>query len=211
MTSTAPETEPDPSNVSVLRWTGGDAELLELARGRDPRTAARVFDRFQADVNRVIWRCLGSDADHDDIVHDAFVQVLKGIHRVKRASAMRSWVLSVAINTARSELRRRRRRRGYWSKEEAPEVADPTLNPEARATLQHVYAILDTLPPEERIVFVLRFAEGHALAEVAELTRCSLATVKRRLSRASKAFEARASADADLAVLLARSPRWRNG
>lgn len=199
-----------PSNVSVLRWVGADSELLELVRARDPRAAARVFDRFEADVNRVVWRCLGADAEHDDIVHDVFIQVLKGMHKVQRAGALRSWVMSVAINTARSELRRRRRRRVYWSKDAAPEVADPSLNPEARRTLAHVYTILDQLPADERIAFVLRFVEQHPLAEVAELTRCSLATAKRRIARATKAFDKLAAEDPDLAAL-SQGAKWRRG
>ncbi len=74
--------------------------------------------------------------------------------------------------------------------------------------MAHVYTILDRLPADERIAFVLRFVEHHPLAEVAELTRCSLATAKRRIARATKAFDEFAAEDPDLAALT-MGARWR--
>ena len=60
--------------------------------------------------------------------------------------------------------------------------------PESRETVRRVYAILDRLAADLRIAFTLRFVERHSLAEVAALTGCSLATAKRRISRATQRF-----------------------
>jgi RNA polymerase sigma-70 factor (ECF subfamily) len=55
-----------------------------------------------------------------------------------------------------------------------------------RAQIAQIYALLRTLPTDERIAWVLRCVEGHDLETVARMTRCSLATVKRRISRAQR-------------------------
>jgi RNA polymerase sigma-70 factor (ECF subfamily) len=62
--------------------------------------------------------------------------------------------------------------------------------------------ILDAIPEEERVVLVLRYAEEMELTEVAEASGVSLATVKRRLSKASARIIARARRDAILTEYL---------
>jgi RNA polymerase sigma-70 factor (ECF subfamily) len=202
--------KPDPGssgNVAVLRFQGTDAQLLDLVRRKDATAFAVVYDRFGDDVNRLIWRCLGADPDHDDVVHEAFLQILKGLPRVVDPRALRGWVATVAINTARTELRKRRFRRAFWSADPVPDVAVSAGDPECHELLRRTYAILDRLPTDERIAFILRFVEQHALAEVAELVGCSLATVKRRISRATKRFGELAARDPELADL-ARAKKW---
>ena len=54
--------------------------------------------------------------------------------------------------------------------------------------LRAVYVILDETAPEDRAAFTLRYLEGMELTEVAEACGCSLATVKRRVSRAQVAL-----------------------
>lgn len=196
-------------NVAVLRFQGTDAQLLELVRRRDKTAPAIVYDRFGDDVNRLVWRCLGADPDHDDIVHDVFIQILQGLPRVTNPAALRSWVASVAINTARTELRKRRFRRAFWSSDPAPDVPASSTDPESARLLARTYAILDRLPTDERIAFILRFVEQHSLAEVAELVGCSLATIKRRLARANERFHKLAGRDPDLARRLAAA--WGGG
>ena len=44
------------------------------------------------------------------------------------------------------------------------------------------------MPADQRIAFSLRYIEGMSLHEVAEAAGCSLATIKRRLTRAQAAF-----------------------
>ena len=58
----------------------------------------------------------------------------------------------------------------------------------ARRALRETYKTLDTLPANERIAFVLRFIDGLTLPEAAAAAGTSLATFKRRLSRAEKKF-----------------------
>jgi len=198
----------DRGNVQVLPNAFADDELLALVRRGGGTAAAVVYDRFGDDVNRIVGRLLGPDADHDDVVHDAFVQILRGLPRLREAAALRGFVRAVTINTVRSELRRRRFRRAFWSSDEAPEPTDHALDPESRETLRRIYAILDRLAADLRIAFTLRFVERHSLAEVATMTGCSLATAKRRIARATHRFAELAHADDDLATRITGGTPW---
>ena len=191
--------------------SGSDAELLARVRAGAPGIGAALYDRLGADVNRVVWRFLGADPDHDDLVQVVFVKILEGVGRVRDPDALQSWAVSVAVNTVRSELRRRTLRRwlvpGRWGTR-PPDVAADVMDPEARSSLRRIYGLLDELGADERIAFVLRYMEERPLAEAAELCGCSLATFKRRLRRASDRFRRAAQSDPTLAERLRRGTRW---
>jgi RNA polymerase sigma-70 factor (ECF subfamily) len=117
---------------------------------------------------------------------------------LRQSSALKGWIGSVALFTARRFLRSRRTRRRWvsaFSLDQVPETAAAVASPEVSQTLVRTYAVLDALPADERIAFALRFVDGMELHEVAQVTRVSLATVKRRLVRAQRIFWDRARQD----------------
>jgi RNA polymerase sigma-70 factor (ECF subfamily) len=117
--------------------------------------------------------------------------------------------VTIALNTARAELRRRRSRRASLvdpddaAAEETP-TAEMTLPVETamRLALASLARILTEVPPEERLMLVLRYVEEMELTEVAAASGVSLATVKRRLNKAASRILARAKRDAILTELL---------
>lgn len=159
-----------------------------------PGFAARAYDRFAPDINRIVFRLLGPDPDHDDLVHDTFVEVLRKVHQVRDADKFSSWVLSVAVNVVYRELRRRKRRRwfGALPRRDSDEIAAGPDH-EARELLRAVYGALDRLPLAERQIFALRHLDARPMAEVAALCACSLSSAKRLLRKAEQRFEAIAS------------------
>ena len=56
---------------------------------------------------------------------------------------------------------------------------------------QTVQEIVAKLPPDQRIVVVLRYTEGLSYDEIAEVVGCSPGTVASRLNRAHKILERR--------------------
>jgi RNA polymerase sigma-70 factor (ECF subfamily) len=56
---------------------------------------------------------------------------------------------------------------------------------------ERVQSAVEKLPAEQRIVVVLRYTEGLAYEQIAEVVGCSMGTVASRLNRAHKALERR--------------------
>jgi RNA polymerase sigma-70 factor (ECF subfamily) len=124
----------------------------------------------------------------EDIVHDAFVRAHQRLGELREPAAFRSWLGSIIVRLVRTRLRRRRlvAMLGLATPEpvDLDAVATSDADPEVRALLAQVYALLQTLPADERIAWTLRHVERHRLESVAGLAGCSLATAKRRISRA---------------------------
>ncbi len=173
-----------------------DGDFLEGLFRREPAAAGMLFDRFQAEVNRLVRCLLGADAGHDDLVQETFETILKRIHTLNDAAALPGWIRKVTVNTVRMELRRRRWKRLFLPADEGLDAADDhVLDHDQRETARQVRRTLGGLDDDTRLLLMLRHVEGYDLMEVAEAFDVSLATVKRKLSRAEEQFARRYEGD----------------
>lgn len=196
-----------PAAASRLRLIGGalgadatlgpsDETLVLRARANDA-AATNAFEtlyrRHAATALNLAVRIQGSTSDVEDIVHDAFVRAHGRLAELREPAAFRSWLGSIVVRLVRTRLRRRRlvAMLGLATPEpvDLDSIAAPGVDPEARVLLAQVYALLQTLPADERIAWTLRYVERHRLEGVAELAGCSLATAKRRIARAQAFLE----------------------
>jgi RNA polymerase sigma-70 factor (ECF subfamily) len=184
-----------------------DGTLCARLAERDPIAAAAFYDRFQRDVNRLVWRLLGADPDHHDLVQQVFCKLLEKIGSVRDPATLSGWVQLVTVNTVYSELRRRRVRR-FWSRAIEPADDSPAVHatPETRELLRRAYELLALLPAADHVAFVLHYVDERSLREVADLTGASTATVKRRIARARAKLHAAAASDAAIHTLLGGPP-----
>jgi RNA polymerase sigma-70 factor, ECF subfamily len=185
------------SVVELPRRAPTNEEIVAGLLRDDPAAAAALYDRYADKVNSKVWRLLGADADHDDVVHQVFVHVLSGIRKLKNASSLEEWINGIAVNTVRREIRSRRYRRILVPMASPPEAETPWGHASSETNLiaMRFFAALKQLRAEDYVIFTLRFVEGNSLGEVAAAGGYSLSTAKRRLGRARREFMKRAAKD----------------
>lgn len=147
---------------------------------------AQLFKRFAPYVARIGLRLLGRESDVDDLIQEVFLAAFKQRDQLRDPTAAKNWLATIAVRTARRQLRRRRLRQFVGLDQGGPalELPDPQISPEKKALLARVYEILDNMGVERRLAWTLRYVEGEKLEIVAERCGCSLATVKRRIASA---------------------------
>jgi RNA polymerase sigma-70 factor (ECF subfamily) len=137
-------------------------------------------------VYGLLRRALGPRHDHDDLTQEVFLRVFRRLHTLEKASAIRSFVYSVAVRVVSEELRRFRVRRRI--SEQNPDLSAPSASSpadfEMRETLSCVQRSLDGMCDKYRVVFVLRYVDGMDLKDISLGLGISLATVKRYLAKA---------------------------
>lgn len=128
------------------------------------------------------------------------MRVFTRIGMLRNAGALREFVIAVAVNALKRELRRRWVRRRVFLSDSGtmPDVEGPSSNPEAREALARCYAILDKLGARERAAFVLRYMEERTLEEVAAALAVSLSTAKRLVNRSSERVSKHVGSDQGL-------------
>jgi RNA polymerase sigma-70 factor, ECF subfamily len=179
-----------------------NAELVEQMNSDPVRAAPLVYARFAPDVNRVVWRLLGADPDHNDVVQQVFYRILRSRARLREPEKLDSWVQTIAANTVYELLRRRQVRRMFLQGLPTEAHADLVRDVEVRDLLLRTKAVIERLPARERIVFTLFYVERRTLAEIAEIGGYSLATAKRKVARANRRFQSFLSHNPELVELL---------
>lgn len=184
------------SSATAADEAQGNAKILEGARRSEPGAMLLAYQRFGPLVNRLVWRLLGADGEHDDIVQQVFLNVFESLDRVRNAQSLKGWIVVVTVNTVRRELRARKLRRIFLPIAQAPKQQPAgDEHSQQKAFLSSCYRLLERLGVKERLVFTLRYVEGCKLEEISRICSCSLATTKRRLQRARKKFARRAAQD----------------
>jgi RNA polymerase sigma-70 factor (ECF subfamily) len=183
---------------SVPRQTGAalhlmDAVLVGSARGGEAWAQEALFRRHAPLAMGLAHRLLGSDADLEDVVQEAFFRALGSLHRLRDPQAFASWLAGIVVRTVRELLRRRRLLARIGLRPAAPLDPDlalaPTTPPDVAAELRGIYAALAPVPAQARLAFLLRHVERYSLPEIAEMLGCSLSTAKRRLADAEGVLE----------------------
>jgi RNA polymerase sigma-70 factor (ECF subfamily) len=184
-----------------------DATLVWGVVAGEEWAARAVWNRYAPLVYGVLDRALGSASESEDLTQEVFWRLFASIRKLQDPNALRSFLYSSAIRMLRWHLRKKRVRRFLALSEtgEMPEASAQATDSEGRELLARFYRMLDKLGAEERTAFMLRQAEGLSLQEIATVTGSSLATVKRRIRRASDVIERLARAEPEFAEYLTRA------
>ena len=182
---------PDASAVAFT--AGGDGERDLVARLRDGERAAveAAYIAHHAAIRSFARRLVGDAAAAEDIVHEAFVALPRAIRRFRGDSSLRAFLIGVAANHSRrhvrSAMRRRRATERLAAREElAPRTIDATDQLITRQLANRLWAALDELPIDQRVVFVLCEAEQRTSVEVAGIVGAPEGTVRTRLFHAKR-------------------------
>lgn len=195
----APDREPlSPQIVSL-----SDEDLMARVAEDDDRAFTELVRRFQGRVTNLISRILNDRTGSDDLAQEVFVRVFVHRRNYRRGSKFSTWIFTIAANLAKNEIRRRVRRRNWFSLDALTEVlndsfiqlADPTENRDMgmeREQLQgEVGKAIATVPEKYRLALVLRDIEGLAYEEIAEVLGVPGGTVRSRINRARSMLKRR--------------------
>src|SRR2546428_10153579 len=142
----------------------------------DERAFAELVRRFQGRVMNLVSRVLNDRECGDDITQEVFVRVFVHRRNYRRGSKFSTWLFTIAANLAKNEIRRRVRRRNWFSlnalqeilKDSAIQLADPTEGRESRMEREQLQEAMGraiaTVPEKYRLPAGVRgnggFGEG---------------------------------------------------
>jgi RNA polymerase sigma-70 factor (ECF subfamily) len=170
-----------------------DGQLVLLAKDGSLDAFNSLVDRYQGAVYSLCYRLLGQREPAEDASQEAFLSAYRAIGRFEGGN-FRSWLLRIAANECKDELRRRNRKDprislddGGEDGDEAVEVADRGPGAETlmeRAELgRALERLLREITFEQRQAIVLVDVYDFQYNEVAVLTATSVGTIKSRIHR----------------------------
>ncbi len=171
-----------------------DAALVASCGTGDTAALGALYDRYHAQVFRVLSRVARSMGDEvDDLVQATFIEVLKSAHRYRGDGEVRSWIMRIAVNVARRQLRGRTRRKRAMEKlalEPVGPVRVPRDEVAGNQFVDQVWDAMGRLSHDRRVAFVLCDLEGMSGVEAARALDIRPGTLWRRLHEARKTLRA---------------------
>jgi RNA polymerase sigma factor (sigma-70 family) len=166
-----------------------ERELVLRAQRGDTRAYEEIVRMYQQIAYRVAYVFTGDAAEAEDAAQEGFVKAWRALGRFRADAPLRPWLLRIVANEARNRRRSSGRRaqlalraeRAEGSGGAAPSPESSTL---AAADRERLFAALDGLPENSRLVLVYRYLLDLSEEETAAALNVRRGTVKSRTARA---------------------------
>lgn len=156
----------------------------------DTQAFQYIVEAYQTPIYNLAYRMLGNPAEAEEAAQETFLRAYTWLNRYDQKRAFKTWLFSIASHHCIDRLRKRRL---TWLSLDEPLAPHPALHdkqptPERAAMLDEtsdaVQALLDKLPPKDRMMVILRYWYDYSYDEIAEHTDSTVSAVKSRLHRA---------------------------
>jgi RNA polymerase sigma-70 factor (ECF subfamily) len=174
-----------------------DEELIARAVRGDERAFTQLVRRYEQLVFGVAMKVCRDREKAEEAVQDTFINVFRKLKQFRGGSKFSTWLYTIVVNSCRMNFRKRKIDAEMVSLDEPPTTDDAEQRivipawgetPESGALSRELRARLDAaieqLPPDYRVVFVLRDLEELSAEETAKILKLSIPAVKSRLRRA---------------------------
>jgi RNA polymerase sigma-70 factor (TIGR02960 family) len=200
--------------VAIPRWKDATVTdlLLDRARAGDEQAFAELTAPFHRELHVHCYRILGSVQDAEDALQETLLSAWRGLDGYEQRASVRTWLYRIATNRCLNSLRAASRREPMeppfadlpiptpsrhteivWL-EPYPDVLleglagiepGPDARYEATEAISLAFVtVLQTLPPRQRVVLILRDVLGFRAGEVAEMLELTEDSVTSALKRA---------------------------
>jgi len=167
-----------------------DNELIPLVLKGDQQAYKVLVERYQSYIFTLAYRLMQSREDAEEVAQDVFVKAYRSLADFKGGSKFRTWIYTIAHNTAITYLRKKKQKilaiddESAFMQLENQESDFKANQVEDKSRKDMVNRAIDMLPPDDAQIITLFYKGDQSLDEIASIIGIETNTVKVRLFRA---------------------------
>ena len=169
-----------------------DKELILRFQQGDELAYVELVNRYRNRLTNFVFRFVGSFQEAEDIVQDTFVKLYQKKDYYRPISAFSTWIFTIASNLAKTELRKRKRRKVSYLSQIGMEEKDFDIPVEdttdeetvGEYTESQIQDAIQSLQLHFRTALILRDIEELSYEEISKILDVPLGTIKSRINRA---------------------------
>jgi RNA polymerase sigma-70 factor (ECF subfamily) len=166
-----------------------DAALLRRYRQGDAEAFGELYARHRLGLFRFLCGLCGDHAQAEEVFQETWMSLIRSDSQPLGAASFKTWLYQIGRNRLIDHWRKLGRHQGrqesFDEQLHGEALAGESVDPERELSLsrdqQRLQGALESLPEEQREVFLLRTHGDLELNEIAELTKTPAETVKSRL------------------------------
>lgn len=175
-----------------------DHDLISRAQQGNSRAFEQLVYRYDKRVLSMALSFTNNQDEAKDIYQEVFVRVFRALPRFQFRSQFSTWLYRIVTNVCLTHQSRSKSHSFVGIDDEYTDEdtgrASETLVEERHADehvvneeiTTHVREAMNSLSPQQRVVFTLRHYEGYKLREIASMMDCAEGTVKKYLFTATE-------------------------
>ena len=168
---------------AAVRFRPGASGSADRAAVPTWEQVARSHDRF---LYSLAYRLCGNHQDAQDLVQEVLLRVRRGLHSY-RPGNLEGWLSRITTNTFLDQVRKQRRRPTVPLPDDPDRVLmgspDAAAESASRDLPDHLQELLMDLPPDYRVVVVLKDVLSFSYEEIADMVDVPIGTVRSRIHR----------------------------
>ncbi len=192
--------------VNPLR-ARSDLDLAQRCVSGDRAAQRDFFQRERHRVHAILYRIVGSNADMEDLLQEAFIQIFRSMGGFRGEASLATWLDRIAVRVAYAYLAKRRNETVRLALVPEPASTEPSADQRmmTRESTRRLYTALDSLAVAQRVAFTLHVIDGRPLRDVAVAMNATVVATKVRVWRAWRGIQQAAERDPLIADLLGTS------
>lgn len=172
-----------------------DIALMKQVSDGDESAFSVLYARYHTKIRNFFFSLSRNSTVSADLAQETFLRIWKYRHRYAVTGSFQSYLFGFSRNIWLEHCRKNHHK--YTSELQKASALDierfmavPTPEPDKAAGRteinDHIFDALDSLPEDQRMVFILRSVEGLSLDEIASVMHCPRNTVRSRQITALK-------------------------
>ena len=207
---------PPRTPLRIVDDTDDDASLIEAVASGNASRAVLLYDRLRPVVSRTVRRLAPRSLEHEDLVQQAFVELVVSLRARPQVRSLDAWASTIAARTVYQRLRRVKLEERFGAVatgedlEESPAATNdegPLVASVRRQALRRIALVLSELNPSRVRVFVLHDVHGFELKEIADVLGITVASAQSRLVRGRSDVHAALDQEPELIAVLREGDR----
>ena len=166
-------------------------KMKKPKKQKDKIFHAELLPHTKALYNLAKYHLTYNEEDLQDLIQETYLKAYRNIESYREGSNAKTWLFTILKNTFISQYRKYSKKPTYVSYEEITDYQCYSEDSSSGTVTDEVMEAINELPPDYRIVVLLRDIEGFSYKEIAGITNTTTSVMRSRLHRGRKILKER--------------------
>lgn len=180
-----------------------DSQLILQCKAGDREAFNKLMLKYHRRIFNAAFRILGNYAQADEVAQEVFIRAYRAISGFRQEASFLTWLYTIVVNLSRNQIKKNLRLCQRNQSLDEPildeeqgitkDIADKKLAPDKalldKEKKQLIQKAINELEADFREVIVLRDIQLLSYAEISQILKINIGTVKSRLHRARQILQ----------------------
>lgn len=164
--------------------TSSDEELRRACQLGDRRACALLYERYFGKLLGIPMRYSRDRESAINTLNQAFLKIFQTLDQYEERGSFQGWMSTIVFRTTMNQIRNEQRQQPAFA--HIDEISPPAVVSRVESDLaaEDIYAQIQQLPEQLRVVFSLHAIDGYSHPEIAKLLGITVGNSRFRLSKA---------------------------